>query len=86
MQKEGENYTYVFAPVARFETVRVIVALASWQRWEIWQLHVKSAFLNGPLEEEVYVLQYPGFESQGKEENVLKLSKALYGLKHAPRA
>lgn len=86
MQKKGLNYEEVFAPVARMETVRLIVALASWWNWTLWQLDVKSAFLNGPLEEEIYIQQPQGFISTGKESKVLKLRKALYGLKQAPRA
>ena len=64
----------------------MVVALASHRGWPLHQLDVKSAFLNGPLEEEVYVCQPPGFESKGKEDKVYKLEKALYGLKQAPRA
>nr|KYP61818.1 Retrovirus-related Pol polyprotein from transposon TNT 1-94 [Cajanus cajan]KYP63036.1 Retrovirus-related Pol polyprotein from transposon TNT 1-94 [Cajanus cajan] len=86
MQKEGIDYSEVFAPVARLETVRLIVALASWRNWKLWQLDVKSAFLNGPLDEEVFVTQPPGFICKGKELKVLRLKKALYGLKQAPRA
>lgn len=86
MQKEGLDYSEVFAPVARMETIRLLVALASWRGWKLWQLDVKSAFLNGPLEEEVYITQPPGFELKGSEDKVLKLKKALYGLKQAPRA
>lgn len=86
MQKEGLDYSEMFAPVARMETIRLLVALASWRGWKLWQLDVKSAFLNGPLEEEVYITQPPGFELKGSEDKVLKLKKALYGLKQAPRA
>ncbi|GAU28641.1 hypothetical protein TSUD_159220 [Trifolium subterraneum] len=71
---------------ARIETVRLVVALACKNRWSLYHLDVKSAFLNGPLEEEVYVSQPPGFEIHGKENMVYKLHKALYGLKQAPRA
>jgi transposase InsO family protein len=86
LQRHGVDYEEVFAPVARLETVRVVVAHASMQRWKIHQLDVKSAFLNGELEEEVYVEQPAGFVKQGSENKVLKLRKALYGLKQAPRA
>lgn len=76
----------MYAPVARIETVRLIIALASLRKWRLDQLDVKSAFLNGLLEEEVYVNQAPGFENKGMENKVMKLKKALYGLKQAPRA
>jgi len=86
LQKHGVDYEEVFSPIARLETVRVVVAHASMQRWKIHQLDVKSVFLNGELEEEVYVEQPTGFVKQGSENKVLKLRKALYGLKQAPRA
>lgn len=86
LQKEGVDYGEIFAPVARIETVRFVVAIASFKGWSMHQLDVKSAFLNGPLEEEVYVEQPPGFKISGHESKVYKLRKALYGLKQAPRA
>ena len=66
LQKQGIDYTKVYAPVARMETIRLVIAIASSRNWTICQLDVKSAFLNGPLEEEVYILQPPGFEIKGK--------------------
>ncbi|PNX76333.1 putative LRR receptor-like protein kinase [Trifolium pratense] len=86
LQKHGIDYNEVFAPVARLETVRLVVALACKNRWLLYHLDVKSAFLNGPLEEEVFVSQPPGFEIKWKENMVYKLYKTLYGLKQAPRA
>jgi len=86
LQKYGEDYYEVYAPVARMETIRLIVAVAIKHNWSMYQLDVKSAFLNGELEEEVYVSQPPGFEIKGKEDYVYKLDKALYGVKQAPRA
>jgi len=82
----GIDYTEVFAPVARLDTVRTILAISSQFNWEIFQLDVKSAFLHGELKEEVYVRQPEGFIREGEEEKVYKLRKALYGLKQAPRA
>ncbi|KAK2443673.1 putative mitochondrial protein [Trifolium repens] len=86
LQKEGIDYNEVFAPVARHETIRLVVTLANLRGWGLYHLDVKSAFLSGPLEENVYVKQPPGFEIAGKENMVYKLHKALYGLKQAPRA
>ncbi|PKA47383.1 Retrovirus-related Pol polyprotein from transposon TNT 1-94 [Apostasia shenzhenica] len=85
-QKAGEDYSETFAPVARMETIRILFAVAAMRRWIIHHLDVKSAFLNGMLEEDVYCNQPPGFEVDGEEDKVLKLHKALYGLKQAPRA
>jgi hypothetical protein len=86
VQKQGINFEEVFAPVARLDTVRLILALAANRGWQVHHLDVKSAFLNGELVEDVYVSQPEGYVKKGKEQMVLKLSKALYGLKQAPRA
>ncbi|KAE8666843.1 hypothetical protein F3Y22_tig00112490pilonHSYRG00048 [Hibiscus syriacus] len=85
-QKAGIDYDEVFAPVARLETIRLIISLAAQNKWKIQQMDVKSAFLNGVLEEELYIQQPSGYEVKGHEDKVLKLKKALYGLKQAPRA
>ncbi|KAM1496365.1 hypothetical protein ACFXTO_030979 [Malus domestica] len=85
-QKPGIDFNETFAPVARLDTVRTLIALAAKNKWKLFQLDVKSAFLNGVLEEEVYVEQPDGFVVQGEEEKVYRLHKALYGLKQAPRA
>ena len=68
------------------ETVRLIIALVAQRQWKIHQMDVKSAFLNGPLDEEVYIKQLSGFIQFGKGEKVYRLTKALYGLKQTPRA
>jgi len=86
VQKQGVDYEEVFAPVARLDTVKLLLALAANRGWEVHHLDVKTAFLNGELEEEVYVSQPEGYAVRGKERKVYKLSKALYGLKQAPRA
>ena len=86
LQKAGIDYGEVYTPVARIETVRLVVALATNEDWSLHQLDVKSAFLNGPLEEEVYVQQPIGFVQETDKHKVYKLNKALYGLKQAPRA
>ena len=85
-QQLGLDYNETFAPVARLDTIRAIIALAAQKGWNLYQLDVKSAFLNGELKEEVYVQQPQGFVSKGQEEKVYRLKKALYGLKQAPRA
>ena len=84
-QRYGIDYEEVFTPVARFESIRVLMALAAQGRWELHHLDVKSAFLNGEIEEEIYVKQPEGFVLKGKEQCVFRLKKALYGLKQAPR-
>ncbi|GJQ93189.1 ribonuclease H-like domain, reverse transcriptase, RNA-dependent DNA polymerase [Tanacetum coccineum] len=86
VQEQGIDFDEVFAPVARIETVRLILALAAYHEWQVHHLDVKSAFLHGELKEEVYVTQPEGFIQQGKSGKVYKLTKALYGLRQAPRA
>jgi len=86
VQKKGIDFKEVFAPVARLDTVRLILTLAANRGWQVHHLDVKTAFLNGDLEEEVYVSQPEGFEEKAKEKHVVKLSKALHGLRQAPRA
>lgn len=85
-QEFGVDYTEVFAPVARHDTIRLVLALAAQNSWPIFQLDVKSAFLHGDLQEQVFIDQPPGYIKPGCEDKVYKLKKALYGLKQAPRA
>ncbi|GLT33377.1 hypothetical protein SLA2020_079730 [Shorea laevis] len=85
-QQPGVDYGEIYAPVARHDTVRLLIALAANLGWKLFHMDVKSAFLNGVLQKEIYVEQPPGFEITGKEDYVYKLNKALYGLKQAPRA
>lgn len=82
-QREGIDFHEVFAPVARWDTIRVILATVARRGWVLFQLDVKSAFLHGELREDVYVDQPEGFEDQQDTRRVYKLRKALYGLKQA---
>ncbi|GKC45375.1 retrovirus-related pol polyprotein from transposon TNT 1-94, partial [Tanacetum coccineum] len=85
-QEEGIEYDETFEPVAMMEAIRIFLAFATYMNFKVYQMDVKSAFLNGKLKEEVYVKQPPGFESSEFPNYVCKLDKALYGLKQAPRA
>ncbi|GAA0166120.1 transmembrane signal receptor [Lithospermum erythrorhizon] len=85
-QKEGEDFNEVFAPVSRLDTVRLIISLAAQNGWKLLQMDIKSSFLNGVLQDEIYLEQPPSFVKKGEEEKVYKLRKALYGLKQSPRA
>ncbi|KAL6337946.1 hypothetical protein AAG906_005411 [Vitis piasezkii] len=85
-QEEGIDYEETFAPVARLEAIRMLLAFACFKGFILYQMDVKSAFLNGFINEEVYVEQPPGFKSFNFPNHVFKLKKALYGLKQAPRA
>nr|GEW63419.1 retrovirus-related Pol polyprotein from transposon TNT 1-94 [Tanacetum cinerariifolium] len=85
-QKEGVDFEESFAPVARLEAVRLFIAYAAHKSFTIYQMDVKTAFLYGPLKEQVYVNQPGGFADPYHPEKVYRLKKALYGLKQAPRA
>ena len=85
-QEEGIDFDETFAPVARLEAIRMLLAFAAYKDFKLYQMDVKSAFLNGFIKEEVYVEQPPGFEHEELPNHVFKLNKALYGLKQAPRA
>ncbi|GKB98390.1 putative ribonuclease H-like domain-containing protein [Tanacetum coccineum] len=85
-QEEGIDYDEVFAPVARIEAIRLFLAYASFKDFVVYQMDVKSAFLYGKIEEEVYVCQPLGFEDPEFPDRVYKVEKALHGLHQAPRA
>ncbi|GJS97039.1 putative ribonuclease H-like domain-containing protein [Tanacetum coccineum] len=85
-QEEGIDFEESFAPVARIEAIRIFIANAATKNMIIYQMDVKTAFLNGDLQEEVFVSQPEGFEDQDNPTHVYRLKKALYGLKQAPRA
>ncbi|GKE66877.1 putative ribonuclease H-like domain-containing protein, partial [Tanacetum coccineum] len=84
-QEEGIDYDEVFAPVARIESIRLFFAYASFMGFIVYQMDVKSVFLYGTIEKEVYVCQPPGLEDPQFPDKVYKVEKALYGLHQAPR-
>ena len=84
-QKKGVDFEEIFAPVVKMSSIRVVLGLAASLDLEIEQLDVKTAFLHGDLQEEIYMQQPEGFKVKGKEDYVCKLKKSLYGLKQAPR-
>jgi hypothetical protein len=83
-QVEGLDFNETYAPVARLESIRILLAYATYHGFKLYLMDMKSAFLNGPIKEEVYVEQPPNFEDSEYPNHVYKLSKALYGLKQAP--
>ena len=85
-QKYDIDYEETFTPVAKMSTMRIILALSAAQGWKVFQLDIKSAFLNGDLDVEIFMNQPEGFVVKGKESFICKLKKSLYGLKQAPRA
>ncbi|GJY53657.1 retrovirus-related pol polyprotein from transposon TNT 1-94 [Tanacetum coccineum] len=85
-QEEGIDFEESFAPVARIEAIRIFIANAASKNIVIYQMDVKTAFLNGDLQEEVFISQPEGFEDPEHPTHVYRLKKALYGLKQAPRA
>ena len=84
-QKEGVDYTEIFSPVVKMVTIRTVLGLVAQEDLHLQQMDVKTAFLHGDLDEEIYMKQPEGFEIKGKESLVCKLKRSLYGLKQAPR-
>jgi hypothetical protein len=80
------DFDETFAPIARLESIRILLAYATHHYFKLFQMDIKSAFLNKPIKEEVYVEQPPGFEDDKYSDYVFKLNKALYGLKQAAKA
>jgi hypothetical protein len=85
-QVECLNFDETFAPVARLESIHILLTYATHHNFKLYQMDAKSSFLNGSIKEEVYVEQPPGFESEEYPNLVYKLHKALHRLKQAPRA
>ena len=85
-QVEGLDFEEIYAPVARLEAIQMLLAFAAHHDFKLYQMDVKSAFLNGPIQELVYIEQPSGFEDPKFHNHVYKLQKALYGLKQLPRA
>jgi hypothetical protein len=85
-QVEGLDFREIYAPVARLEAIRIFLAYACTHNIKLYQMDVKSVFLNGYINELVYVEQPPDFEDDKKPDHIYKLKKVLYGLKQAPRA
>ena len=83
-QTYGIDYQETFAPVAKMNTVRVLLSLAANYNWDLQQFDVKNAFLHGELEEEIYMEVPPGYDNNLAAHTVCKLKKALYGLKQSP--
>jgi hypothetical protein len=84
-QVAGLDFEETFAPIARLESIRILLAYVAHHSFKLYQMDMKSTFLNGPIKEEVYVEQSPDFEDDRYPDHVYKLSKALYGLKQASR-
>ena len=84
-QKEGLDYFDTYSPVTRITSIRMLIAIAALHNLEIHKMDVKTAFLNGDLNEEIYMDQPEGFISLGQEKKVCRLVKSLYGLKQAPK-
>ncbi|KZV17127.1 hypothetical protein F511_22245 [Dorcoceras hygrometricum] len=82
-QRQGVDYDETFSPVGMFKSIRILLAIAAWYDYEIWQMDVKTMFLNGNIKEEIYITQPEGFTSIGSEHKVCKHQRSIYGLKQA---
>ena len=85
-QKEGIDYEEIFSSVAMPKSIRILLSIAAHYDYEIWQMDVKTAFLNGNLKEEIYIMQPEGFIAKNQEHMVCKLTRSIYGLKQASRS
>ena len=86
MQKEDIDYDETFSPVAMLKSIRILLSITVALDYEIWQMDVKTAFLNGHLDESIYMVQPDRFKGKGQENKVCKLLKSIYGLKQASRS
>ena len=84
-QKESLDYSYTYSPVTRITSICMFIAIAASHNLEIHQMDMKTAFLNGDLNEEIYMDQLEGFISLGQKKKICRLVKSLYGLKQAPK-
>ena len=85
-QKEGVDYEETFSPIAMLKSIRILLSIAVALDYEIWQMDVKTAFLNGYLDKSIYMMQPEGFIVEGQEQKVCKLLRSIYGLKQASRS
>ena len=85
-QNEGVDYEETFLPIAMFKSIRILLSIAAYFDYEIWQMDVKTAFLNDNLDESIYMMQPEGFVSPDQEQKVCKLQRSIYGLKQASRS
>ena len=85
-QKEGFDYEETFSPVAMIKSIRILLSIVAHKDYEISQMDVKTTFLNGSLDETIYMVQPEGFIAKGQENKVCKLQKSIYGLKQASRS
>ena len=85
LQKHGVDYDETFCPVVSFESVQIVITMAAKHDLKLHQLDITTAFLNGELNEDIYMKQPEGFEVKGKEHLVCKLNRSLYGLKQSSR-
>ena len=85
-QRERVDFEETFSPVAKLKSIRILLSIAAYYDYDIWQMDVKTAFLNGYLEESIYMMQPEGFIVKGQEQKVCKLSRSIYGLKQASRS
>ena len=85
-QKECIDYEETFSPVTMLKSIRILLSIAAHYDYEIWQMNVKTAFLNGNLDEKIYMLQLKGFVAKNQEHMVCKLKRFIYGLKQTSRS